>query len=129
MFLREADAKEFKLATGEQLAAPTTLVDFYAPEGTLTLDPDLDSTAFDTYEEHLGLIEVLRKRAKKQSDQLIQEYVQMSGTLSNLAVTFSQLDDLQGSIPAFEPLGTIYGEVSDMVARWSQNTKEQIDVI
>ena len=65
MFLHVWEDEAFKTILETPVESPATLHDFYAPDGEITLDFSQENTAFDEYIDHLGLIEVLRKRAKK----------------------------------------------------------------
>lgn len=100
-FLSETDPKLFqevkKKSSKEKKL--TKLEEFWTIDGKVICDPIINESETASVNEYLSISESMKKKLKRQSDEIISTLQKLAGLVSDASKSFENLENIQSFIP------------------------------
>lgn len=100
-FLSETDPKLFSeiRRKGKKEKRLAKLEEFWTLEGQVICDPIINETEKSSVNEFLTISENIKKKLKRQSDEIISSIQKLSASILDITKSFETLENIQSFIP------------------------------
>lgn len=130
-FLKEEDVKTFNQLKKQSnsVKRPVDYDEYLTLDGYVMCDPKIDEKEDSNIEEYLKTTQNLKKKLKRQTDQLGDLINQVSGVILDIARSYEGLENIQDKFPNIPGVKTLYSSLKTSFAIWSDREVEAAKIV
>ncbi|CAG9316927.1 unnamed protein product [Blepharisma stoltei] len=130
-FLSQDDEKAFANVKKESLKVkrPELLENFWTLDGNAICDPYIVEQENSKFDEYLNITEITKKKLKRQTDEIVAIFKDLSGRITEIARSFEVLENIQVQLPDIPGTKPLYGCLKESFFHWSAHTFDTANLI
>ncbi|CAG9316757.1 unnamed protein product [Blepharisma stoltei] len=120
LFLKESSTKEFKSSKDHNKKTKRNTVDqFVSLKGEVNCDVRDHTLKINAVNQYLNTGEIIKKKLKRQSEEIIEDLIKLSKTIASYAETVRQAADFQDLLDFNVGHKELYKNINDALLEWS----------